>query len=362
MTTKYEKKRDELAKYFKPKNASDKFQEHLSPDGKFKLVIRGFSTKKGSWNFTQGLVYRVGEDTPLFEVQRNYSQFPFSWIDHPNGHQYLVCGEDYQGSTVLELDTGNRKDCLPEEAEHGWGFCWVEHRLDQDTKILTVLGCCWACPYEFRFYDFSDPMSGWPVLECDECAFDDERWPTFEADGTIQTYSTKNDDDDDDDDEETDKVVIPGEWRATKIFRRDGLNLILVREDVSEKEKEDRTQQEESRRLYEEKMAHFKATDPLYLTYIELVKDPALSPEDHCGIGITHDNWCPHFKVQEQRYCRDIVTHKGNKGTLVKLEWGMQTGPIKLITYKDGSHVGDKWFEHSVEGMQQAFKAAKEAA
>jgi hypothetical protein len=359
MTTKYEDRRVEMAKYFKPENASDKFQEHLSPDGKFKLVIRSFSTKEGCWSFTQGLVYRVGEDHPLFEVQRNYHQFPFTWIDHPNGHPYLICGEDYQGSTVLELDTGKRKDSLPEEAKQGWGFCWVKHRLDAETKILTVLGCCWACPYEFRFYDFSDPMNGWPVLECDECCYEDGRWPTFEADGTIQTYSTETEDDDD---EEEGAVAQPGEWRATKIFRREGPNLILVREDVSEEERVHREQQAEYRRLYDEKMAKFKAEDPLYLAYIELVKDPALSPEDHCGIGVTHDTWCPHFKVQEQRYCRNIVTHKGKEGTLVNLEWGMQTGPIKLVIYKDGSHVEDKWFEHSVEGMQQAFQAAKEAA
>jgi hypothetical protein len=353
MTTK--DKRAEIAKIFNSNNASDKFQEHLSPDGKFKLVIRGFSTKKGCWDFTQGLVYRIGEDKPLFEVQRNYSQFPFSWIDHPNGHQYLVCGADYQGSTVLELDTGKRLDFLPEEAEHGWGFCWVEHRLDPATKILTVLGCCWACPDEFRFYDFSDPMNGWPVLECDECAFDDERWPTFEDDGTIHTYSTESNED------EEERTVELRTWKATKIFKREGQNLILVREDMSDEEMAHREKQAESRRLYEEKMAKFKATDPLYLAYIELVKDPALSPEDHCGIGVTHDTWCPHFKVQEQRYCRDIVTSKDREGTSVILEWGMQTGPIKLIIHKNGQRV-EKWFEHSVEGMQQAFQIAKEAA
>lgn len=359
MTTKYEESRAKLAKYFKPENANDKSYEHLSPDGKYKLIIRGFSTKKGCWDFSQGLVYRVGEDQPLFEVQRNYSQFPFSWIDHPNGHLYLVCGEDYQGQTVLELDTGKRKDSLPEEAEHGWGFCWVGHRLDHATKILTVLGCCWACPYEFRLYDFSDPMNGWPVLECDDCAYEDRKWPTFEADGTIHTHCTETGENDEDEEE---SPIEPGEWRATKIFRREGNNLVLVREEVSDEEQARRIRNEENRKRYEEKMAKFKAEDPLYLLYAELVKDPDLSPEDHCGVGVTYDGWCPHFKVQEQRYCRRIRSHKGKTGTTVDLEWGTATGPIKLIIFKDGSHVEDKWFEHSVKGMQQAFQAAKEAA
>ena len=259
MTTKNEQYREEISKVFVPENATDKQYEHFSPDGAYKLVIRGYSTKPGCWDYSQGLIYRVGESSPLFEVQRNYHQFPFSWVDHPNQHQYLVTGQDYQGSTVLELDTGKRKDSLPEEAKQGWGFCWVKHRLDQETKILTVLGCCWACPYEFRFYDFSDPMNGWPVLECDECCYEDGRWPTFEADGTIQTYSTETEDDDD---EEDGVVAQPGEWRATKVFRREGSNLILVREEVSEEEKVHREQQAEYQRLYDEKSASGRCSRP----------------------------------------------------------------------------------------------------
>jgi hypothetical protein len=356
MTTKYEEKLAEIANYFKPENASDEFTESLSPDGKFKLVIRSYSTKEGCWNFTQGLVYRIGEEKPLFEVQRNYHQFPFTWIEHPNGHSYLICGQDYQGSTVLELDTGKRKDSLPEEAEHGWGFCWVKHRLDSKTGTLTVLGCCWACPYEFRFYDFSDPMNGWPVLECDECCYEDGRWPTFEADGTVQTYSTETEDD------EEEEAVQPGKWRETKIFRREGTNLVLVRKDVSEEEQIHREQQAEYRRLYEEKMAKFKAEDLLYLTYVDLVKDPELSPQDHYSVGVTYEGWCPHFTTQEQLYHRRVRSHKGKTGITVDLEWGTITGPIKLVIFKDGAHVENKWFEHSIEGMQQAFQAAKEAA
>ena len=161
----YEESRREMDKFFVPENAGERY-EKLSPDGKYKLVVTSYTTGKGYWNYTQGLVYQVGENKPIFEVRRNYHGFPFQWIDgHTNGHQYLVCGEDYQGQTVLELDTGKRRDFMPSQADYGCGFCWVDYKFDAPSLILTVCGCHWACPYEYRLYDFSDPMNGWPGIE-----------------------------------------------------------------------------------------------------------------------------------------------------------------------------------------------------
>jgi len=345
-----------LAKFFIPKNKGKMFGNILSPDNKYRLTLTEYSTKKGCWNYTQGLVYKTKEEQLLFEVRRNYSSFPYSWIDHPSGHQYLVCGADYQGQTVLELDTGERKDYIPPEAKKGYGFCWVEHHFDATTKILTVAGCVWACPYEFRFYDFSDPMSGLPEIVFDEdCIDEDKKWPTFEPNGIIKTYCTRSyDDDEDDEDVPTKPPVI----RATKILQREGMKLRLLNEEVSEDEKKLRKEREEGRRQYEEKLKNFKNNDPLYLAHMNLVKDHALSPEDHISIGITHKDWCPHFKIEEQRICRRIVR---SKKITIDLEWGMDSGPIKLVIYnKKGNHEEDKWFDHSVEGMSQAFKTAKE--
>jgi hypothetical protein len=103
-----------ISKFFTPKHQGEEFIDKLSPDGKYRLVVTSYSTTKGCWNYTQGLIYSVNKVEPLFEVQRNYSSFPYTWVNHPNGHQYLVCGADYQGQTVLELDTGKRKDFVPE--------------------------------------------------------------------------------------------------------------------------------------------------------------------------------------------------------------------------------------------------------
>lgn len=116
-----------------------------SPSGKYSLTISTIETKPGCWDYTCGVV-KAG-DREISTVKRNYSSFPFLWIeDHPNGHDYLVCGENYQGQTVIELDTGKRRDFLPEEAKKGHGFCWGSCTFDRTTMMLVVCGCIWACP------------------------------------------------------------------------------------------------------------------------------------------------------------------------------------------------------------------------
>lgn len=145
---------------------ADHRREHTSPSGRYRLVTDSYTTGKGTWNYTRGRVYKEGSEEPFQDVARNYGSFGFLWMeDHINGHDYLVCGEDYQGQTFIELDTGARRDHLPEEAKEGHAFCWVDYELLPDGKTLRVDGCYWACPYEFRFYDVSNPMGGWPLLE-----------------------------------------------------------------------------------------------------------------------------------------------------------------------------------------------------
>src|SRR5271157_2401137 len=156
--------RAEIDAYFTSENEdATSRREYPSPSGRYKLVVSSFGTKPGSWSYSQGKVFKQGSDAPIAIVNRNYSAFPYMFVeDHPSGHDFLVCGEDYQGQTVIDLTTGARRDHLSAGTDKGFGFCWAEHRFHKETQVLVVCGCHWACPYEFRFYDFADPMKGWP--------------------------------------------------------------------------------------------------------------------------------------------------------------------------------------------------------
>lgn len=129
--------------------------QHRSPSGRYELEVVSWQRTKG-WTYAEGIVRRVHDGDPIAVIQRNYPAFPFTWCEgHPNGHDYLVAGEDYQGQTVIELDTGGRADHLPDEAEQGHGFCWAAHYLSSDKTLLVIDGCIWAGPYELVAFDFT---------------------------------------------------------------------------------------------------------------------------------------------------------------------------------------------------------------
>ena len=328
-----------------PENAKLEWRrEYLSDSGEYKVVITPYTTKEG-YGHTQGLVYKVGSDVPIAEVRRNYSSFEYTFIeDHPNGHPYFVGGADYQGQTVIELDTGRRRDYLPEEAEQGWGFCWVDYRFDAQSKILVVEGCIWAAPFEHRFFDFSDPMQGWPALEF-EGVFSEGRWPEISKD-LVRCYEPEPD-------AEDVEFHVPMEhrgWASIRTYRRHGNELQFVSVWVSPVECRRRVKRAEEHRRYTAWRKEFRATDFLYLEFKRQLTDPKLSPEDNEGVGITYKGWCPDFTGEESRWCRRII--HDSSGYTVDLEWAVKTGPIKLAIFRDGKTDHSKFFEHSVEGMR----------
>ena len=354
------------AAYFNPKNAVGSKEEKLSLSGRHILRISYFSTDPGSWNYSQGVVYRADGGEPIATVQRNYDSFPYLFVEgHPKG-DFLVCGKDYQGQTVINLTTGARRDLMSDGSKVGGGFCWSSYVYDAPNQLLIVNGCHWGAPYEHRFYDFSDPMNGWPEVTLSDSGVDaDERKdPELDPDGTLRTFMTRYTEDDEDDETDEEAAEKPRAEIVDVIctYKREGSKFKLIEKWVSDYEKDRRVRQQESSRKWEEWKAHFKATDPLYLTYAELVKDPKLSPETYDSLGFTYYGWSPDWKGEESRWCRRIITHKGKNGVTVDLEWATDTGPIKIDFFRDGNSAGHQFFEHSVDGMKQAFSVAKEFA
>ena len=336
----YKDKRKYLELHFSPDTLLTKRTE-VSLSGKYTLKI-------SSGKYSQGLVYNQNGDV-LFEVQRNYWSFPFLFIEnHSNGHDYLVCAEDYQTQTVLELDTGERKNFVPNDIVLGFGFCWSAIKFNPNENLLIVDGCIWAAPYEFRLYDFSDPMSGWPELEVDGGIDSSNIWPTFESDGTIKTYQSDQDDEDN------------LEPIATTSYKRNGLKLNVVDVWVSEAEQIRRKKEKDNWDKHEIWIKNFKVTDPLYLSFCKHLENSVFTPymTDYITEGITYEKWCPGFSVQETRICRRIYK---NKHITIDFEWAAKTGPVKLIKYKDGKILEDEFFmEHSVDSIDKAISTAKE--
>lgn len=69
----------------------------------------------------------------------------------------MLCGEDYQGQTIINLTKGDTYTDFPESGHEGFGFCWTAAFPSPDSTIVAVDGCYWACPYEIVFFDFTKP-------------------------------------------------------------------------------------------------------------------------------------------------------------------------------------------------------------
>jgi hypothetical protein len=324
---------------------------HKSPSGRYDLIVTPVSTRPGCGSYALGEVFKG--PCLLARVERNDSSFPFLFIEgHPDGHDYLICGEDYQGQTVIQLDTGERRDHLPPEAKKGWGFCWSGITFAKETKVLVVDGCVWACPYEYRLYDFSRPMNGWRDITGDVMIDADGRPPTFEPDGTVKVYQSGEAVEDDQGNK------TPGPVVATTTFRNERGRLVQQDAWVSEEEQARREASALARKKHDEWYESFKATDPLYLRLVAGLTEP-FKPSKYNGLGVTYKGWCPDWDVEERRWCKDV--HE-TRALRIAIEWGIVAAPIKLALSNltaGGTEVF--WFEHSLAGMDLALARARQA-
>ena len=158
MEKRYKERRKEIEVFFESAElVSDLVEEFVSPSGKFMLRTEVYSKGKNTWSYSRGIVTLVGSNEVIADVKRNYGTFWHEWCKHPNGFEYLLCGEDYQGYTVINLDERSIKSFFPESAYDGNGFCWAKVYASPGGNILAVDGCYWACPYELVLYDFTEP-------------------------------------------------------------------------------------------------------------------------------------------------------------------------------------------------------------
>jgi len=159
-SSRYEERRRHIDRVFIGQSPLEGSAEtHVSPSGEYSLEVSVYSSGPRTWDYSRGVVRRTSDHAVVADVKRNYGSFWHAWVSHPNGNEYLLCGEDYQGYNVIELQSGQNRVHFPAEAYNGTGFCWVVVHPSPDGLTLAVDGCYWACPYELVFFDFAEPMA-----------------------------------------------------------------------------------------------------------------------------------------------------------------------------------------------------------
>ena len=155
---KYRERRAEIERCFRRSNCLPKTAEtFVSPDAQFSLQVTEYRARPDDCNYSRGRVTRARDGRVIADIRRNYSDFWHAWIAHPNGDNYLLCGEDYQGQTVVNLTREQVRSWFPDSGYEGWGFCWTAAYPSPNGRNLAVDGCYWGAPYEVVIYDFRRP-------------------------------------------------------------------------------------------------------------------------------------------------------------------------------------------------------------
>lgn len=353
-----------IEKFITDENELDDRKEKISPSGRFKLLMRYYKTKEGCWNFSRGTIYKLEDGKEICDIVRNYGIFHHSFVNK-NNQEWLIAGRKYTSQTIVNLDTGEEFE--PENTD-GNGFCWTEAFLSPDENTLVVDGCYWACPYEYRFFDFTDPSKGWKELDTGKKSLyaDEGTKIIWNEDGTF-TYTASrkffkplNKYDDDIRYEEIKENSVEEAYEdennytfieTKKItFKREDNKLVKTNIWISAEEQQRVDEQNRRSKEWDEEIANYKATNLLYLKIYELIEKYNLSVEEYESYGFTFKGWCPHYEGSDTRFCRRIIDEETN----IDLEWGMKEAPILVATYPN-KKIEKNWFPHSIGGVEEAF-------
>lgn len=122
----------------------------------FKVEIQHFENGEGHWDYTRAIISK--DRKTVATMPRNYSSMPFILFKHENGNHYFVSGEDYQGYTIIELETGKHAANIPSRARMGLGYCATDYECYAAFELETN-GCYWGGDFFDRVYDLTDPMN-----------------------------------------------------------------------------------------------------------------------------------------------------------------------------------------------------------
>jgi hypothetical protein len=151
-----------------------KTHEHIYKD--WRLEIFTEPSRPDCWNYTYGKLFRLGKAAPfVLQVKRNYHHFWHAFIEQ-DGRDYLLCGENYQGLTLVDLQSGEIRSYLPPEATEGAAWCvasFVSH--DPVAKQLTLEGCIWGGPFDRNTFDVrAIDQLPWPLLSSESADDEDD--------------------------------------------------------------------------------------------------------------------------------------------------------------------------------------------
>lgn len=343
--------------------------EFFSPSKKYKLLISEYKTKENSWNYTQGVIIRVATNITIAKINRNYSQFNYSFLTKGDT-EWLQVGESYMAQTFVNLETGQifdnlEKLKLTKQFQQGLSFCWDKSWLSPDGNTLAVDGCYWAHEFEFQFFDFTDPATGWPEIKYTgniELIYNCALKPHWNPDNTFSIFNgtehIKYGDNYIDITLDEDYDKIPDEIKNIEsnlvtlqdeeiILRRDNNQIIISSHTMNQKTQAWRQQSQEYQKQIELENNKLKQDSQIYQKLSELLGNSYNKFEFFnypnnikCfDINLENYNWWKEDKPEPHKSCN--------------ICWGISEGPIQLYFEIKKNRVKELTYPQSLESLPQ---------
>ena len=149
--------RAEIEKFFNPALIiPSEHESDESPSRNYSLEVDVYAVDDPlrNWCITVAVITDRRTGAIVAQVKRNDDSFLHCWIER-NDIEYLVCSEDLEGQTVIDLTHRQVAGyCSSDDP-----FIWLEFHPSPSKSKLAVFGCYWACPYVIAVYDFSEPLT-----------------------------------------------------------------------------------------------------------------------------------------------------------------------------------------------------------
>ena len=153
--------------------ATEYYREERMPPVYISLGDNVYPVTERNFRFSKIEVYEnatdeTATDEKICEYVRNEDRPLIEWVEK-DGVDYLICPEDFQGQSILDLTNRKLYSFSFEEGANAEypadDFIWCAVFPSPDKNKLAVFGCNWGTPYYTTVFDFSNPTSlPYPVL------------------------------------------------------------------------------------------------------------------------------------------------------------------------------------------------------
>lgn len=156
------------------KPVKNKREIRKSPSGKYSLELTPYVVKDMKCPFYCVVeIKRTSDGDRLGKIVRNESDFPFIFIEDYDGKDYLLCAEDYQGFTIVNITEGKKYDYIAEKSKRELSLRINDFYVSPDKKVIAIEGHGKSKPNdiveidEIHFYKMGD-LTKLPYEEVDK--------------------------------------------------------------------------------------------------------------------------------------------------------------------------------------------------